>query len=82
MAAYGSGMLLNTDTSSSKVGESCFLAEHSESQGVAHLIHLSHPSLRMSLSQYWHVETSWTERDGFGCLLLSREGLHHILHKQ
>jgi hypothetical protein len=35
MAAYGSGMLLNTDTNSSKVGEFCPSIKQSESQRVA-----------------------------------------------
>lgn len=35
MAAYGSGMLLNTDTTSSKVGEFWPRLKHSESSPVA-----------------------------------------------
>jgi hypothetical protein len=80
MAAYGNGMLLNTDTSSSKVGE---FAPRSNNLNhfESHLTrHVSHPPFRMPLAERWHLAASWTERHGSGRLLLTREGVHYLLH--
>ena len=81
MASYGSGMLLNTDTSSSKVGESSpdrNILNHSESQ----LTLFSHSPLRMSFTEHRYLATRGPECNGPRDLLLPREGLCHLLHQQ
>lgn len=75
---YGHGMLLNTDTSSSKVGELCLNTwAWRFSANFA-----SHSPLCLPLAHHWFVEARWSKLDGFGHLLFSREVLRDLLHQQ
>jgi hypothetical protein len=77
---YGSGMLLNTDASSSKVGKQCLFNQSNHNEPL--LTISSHPPFRLSLFERWKLETSWPERHGSCHLLLTREVLHHLLYQQ
>ena len=80
MAPYGSGILLNTDTSNSKVGECC-PEQNNLNHQRSHLIRFSHSPLCLSLSQHWFMATRGTERHGSCCLLFSREVLRYLLYQ-
>lgn len=41
----------------------------------------SHPSLVLSIIEYWFLEKSGSKRDGLGHLLCSRARMHDILHQ-
>jgi hypothetical protein len=69
MAAYGSGMLMNADNGSSKVGEFCQLL-NGVNYDEQRLTCLSHSPLCMPLFEHWLMASCRAERDGSRNLLL------------
>ncbi len=76
---YGSGMLLNTDASSSKVGK-----WHRKTQTFytePQLTTTSDSSLRLPFIEHWQLETSWPKCHGSRDFLFAREVLRNLLHQ-